>query len=224
MSTEIIRAEGLTKRFFLGKVTVEALRGTTLSVEEGEFCALMGPSGSGKSTLLHLLGLLDSPSEGRILYRGQDLRGFNDAQRSQFRLRRTGFVFQFFNLLPELTARENVMLRLMLAGHARPGERAAELLAGVDIPEDRFRHRPMELSGGQQQRVAIARALANEPEVLFLDEPTGNLDTEAGANIIRLLQRLNREGGQTIVMVTHDPQMAEGADRVLHMRDGRLLD
>jgi len=220
----VIKTDNLAKSFKMGRLAVQVLRGISLCIPRGAFCALMGPSGSGKSTLLHLLGLLDTPTEGKVYFSGEDTAYWSEGRRSRTRLSRIGFAFQFFNLLPELTAVENVMLRLLLSGHPNPRDRARELLSSVAIEGERFRHRPAELSGGQQQRVAIARALANDPEVLLLDEPTGDLDLETGREVVSLLQRLNRERGQTIIMATHDPQMAKAANRIIRIRDGAVVD
>lgn len=221
--TAILETEGLSKQFHVGEWVVEALRDVEFQVGEGEFVAIMGPSGSGKSTLLHLLGALEQASAGRITLQGQSLSGLNDDERTLLRRRDLGFVFQFFNLLPTLTAAENVALPLLLDG-VRPSEardRAQELLALVDL-EARQDHRPDQLSGGEQQRTAIARALASKPRVLLADEPTGNLDRASGQRLLGMLRRACDEQGQTVVVVTHDPYAASFADRVVFLLDGHI--
>ncbi|MBN1245033.1 ABC transporter ATP-binding protein [Candidatus Bathyarchaeota archaeon] len=204
----------------LGKIPVEALRGVNLKIESGDFLAILGPSGSGKSTMLNLIGALDKPTAGTLLIDGVDVSTLNDNQLSDLR-RRVGFVFQFFNLIPRLTARDNVELSLSIAdiGKAERKKRAEELLETVGL-KDRIKHKPAELSGGQQQRVAIARALANNPRFLLLDEPTGNIDSKTAREIMRLVKRLNTEKGVTIIMVTHDQQLAKEAKRTVQMFDG----
>lgn len=205
----------------MGNVTVSALRGVSMKIQEGDFVAILGPSGSGKSTLLHVLGGLDRPDDGEVLVDGTSLYTLDDNRRADVRLRKIGFVFQFFNLLPRLTALRNVELPLTLAdvGEQESVKKATELLELVGLG-DRTSHRPTELSGGEQQRVAIARALINEPKIVLADEPTGNLDTTTGGEIVRLMQRLNKEKGQTFIVVTHDPSVAENADRILFLKDG----
>jgi putative ABC transport system ATP-binding protein len=204
----------------LGKVPVEALRGVNLKVESGDFLAILGPSGSGKSTILNLIGALDKPTLGELLIDGVDISTLNDNQLSDLR-RRVGFVFQFFNLIPRLNARDNVELSLSIAGvgKAERRKRAEDLLETVGL-KDRIKHKPAELSGGQQQRVAIARALANNPRFLLLDEPTGNIDSKTAQEIMRLVKKLNTEQGVTIIMVTHDQQLAKEAKRTVQMFDG----
>ncbi len=218
----ILQAQALSKRYALGKTVVDALADVDLAVEPGEFLAIMGPSGSGKSTLLHLLGGLDQPSSGEVTLDGQQLSGLSDKQVTLLRRRRVGFVFQFFNLLPNLSAEENVALPLLI--DRRPlrdhQERVDELLALVELGGRRD-HRPDQLSGGEQQRVAIARALVTTPAIVLADEPTGNLDSRAGDEVLRLLRRTCDEQGQTIVMVTHDPRAASYADRIVFLKDGR---
>jgi putative ABC transport system ATP-binding protein len=220
----VLEASAIRKRYQMGEVTVEALAGVSLSVEKGEFVAAMGPSGSGKSTLLHLLGGLDGPSEGEITLAGQPLARLSDNEITVVRRRKVGFIFQFYNLLPTLTAEENVALPLLIDGQRIEPHRAKveRLLALVGLA-DRRGHRPDQLSGGQQQRVAIARAFVNDPEVVLADEPTGNLDSRAGAAVLELLRRACDELGATIVMVTHDPRAASYADRVIFLRDGVLV-
>ena len=218
----LLEAVGLRKRYAMGEVSVEALRGVDFVVKRGEFVAIMGPSGSGKSTLLHLLGGLDDPTDGEVLLAGQPLAQLSDDRLTLIRRRQVGFVFQFFNLLPTLTAAENVALPLLIDGRCLEDyeERIADLLALVGLA-DRAGHRPDQLSGGEQQRVAIARAFVTDPEVVLADEPTGNLDSAAGEEILRLLRRMRDEKGQTIVMVTHNEHAAEYADRIVRLRDGR---
>ena len=219
----LLEAVALRKRYAMGEVSVEALRGVDFVVKRGEFVAIMGPSGSGKSTLLHLLGGLDDPTDGEVLLAGQPLAQLSDDRLTLIRRRQVGFVFQFFNLLPTLTAAENVALPLLIDGRRLEDyeERVADLLALVGLA-DRAGHRPDQLSGGEQQRVAIARAFVNDPEVVLADEPTGNLDSAAGEEILRLLRRMRDEKGQTIVMVTHNEHAAEYADRIVRLRDGRI--
>jgi len=219
----LLEAVGLRKRYAMGEVSVEALRGVDFVVKRGEFVAIMGPSGSGKSTLLHLLGGLDDPTDGEVLLAGQPLAQLSDDRLTLIRRRQVGFVFQFFNLLPTLTAAENVALPLLIDGQRLEDyeERIADLLALVGLA-DRAGHRPDQLSGGEQQRVAIARAFVTDPEVVLADEPTGNLDSAAGEEILRLLRRMRDEKGQTIVMVTHNEHAAEYADRIVRLRDGRI--
>lgn len=216
----MIALEDVRKIYYMGKVEVPALRGLDLNIERGEFVALMGPSGSGKSTLLNLIGLLDTPTSGKITIDGVDVSHLDDDERADFRLRKLGFVFQFFSLLMELNARENVAIPLIM--DERKYDRALELLELVGIG-DRAEHYPNELSGGQQQRVAIARALANEPAILLADEPTANLDTETSNQIVGLFRELN-ESGQTIVMVTHEPELGEKADRIVRIKDGKVVE
>jgi putative ABC transport system ATP-binding protein len=219
----IVEARGLRKWYRTGEVPVEALRGVDVAVAAGEIVAIMGPSGCGKTTLLQCLSGLDDFDEGEVWIDGTPLRGMRDGEKSDLRARRTGFVFQAYNLLPVLDAVENVELPLLLAGLRGRDARARALgaLEAVGLA-NRARHRPNELSGGQQQRVAIARALVNEPAVVWADEPTGNLDSESATEILDLLEQLNRLNGQTFVLVTHDPRVAERAGRILHMRDGLI--
>ena len=218
----IVEAVKLKKTYMLGKIPVEALRGVDLKVESGDFLAILGPSGSGKSTMLNLIGALDKPTSGTLLIDGVDVSTLSDNQLSDLR-RRVGFVFQFFNLIPRLTARDNVELSLSIAevGKAERRRRAEELLETVGL-KDRINHKPAELSGGQQQRVAIARALANNPKFLLLDEPTGNIDSKTAREIMRLVKKLNTEKAVTIIMVTHDQQLAKEAKRTVHMFDGTI--
>jgi putative ABC transport system ATP-binding protein len=217
-----VAAAGVTRRFGSGEAAVDALRGVSLTVPAGQFTAIMGPSGSGKSTLMHLLAGLDRPTGGRVHIGEHDITAMGDAALTKLRRRHIGFVFQSFNLLPTLSAEENVLLPLTIA-RRRPDPGALdELLDRVGIA-DRRTHRPSELSGGQQQRVAIARALISAPTVLFADEPTGNLDSSSGAAVLDLLRDAVDRDSQTTVMVTHDPRAAAKADRVLFLADGRIV-
>jgi putative ABC transport system ATP-binding protein len=213
----------VTKVYQQGRRTVEAVRGVSLRVAAGEFLAIMGPSGSGKSTLLHLLGALDTPTSGRVFFHGQDLLAMTDRQRAHLRRTKIGFIFQFFNLLPTLTAVENVAMPLLLGGVGRRAAlaRAAEALDRVGLPKRRD-HFPEEMSGGEMQRTAIARALVTEPEAVLCDEPTGNLDSGTSKEILALLRQLPENGKRAVVMVTHDPSAAEVGDRIVHMADGLL--
>ncbi len=224
-SVPIIQTIQLVKVYGAGESRVVALDGIDLSIESGEFVAIMGPSGSGKSTLLNILACLDRPTEGQYILAGEDVSGYNRAQLAEIRSRQLGFVFQSYNLLPRLTALENVILPLLYRRderltHAEREERALAVLESVGLA-DRAHHYPNQLSGGQQQRVAIARALINDPLLILADEPTGNLDSHASEEIIDLLISLNQRG-RTIVMVTHEPDMARHAQRVLMIRDGKL--
>jgi putative ABC transport system ATP-binding protein len=214
----------LTKRYHVGGETVHALDDLSVTIARGEFLAVMGPSGSGKSTLMHLLGCLDTPSEGRFFFDGTDVSDFGRDSLAATRNHKIGFVFQSFNLLPRLTALQNVELPLIYGQTARRERRAqaAEMLKLVGLSE-RAQHRPSQLSGGQQQRVAIARALVNDPLLILADEPTGALDTRTGIEIMALFQQLNARG-MTIVLVTHDPDVANHAKRIMHMRDGKVSD
>jgi len=216
---DLIEITDLKKIYYMGKIEVPALRGIDLNIKQGEFVALMGPSGSGKSTLLNMIGLLDTPTAGKITINGVEVSFLDHNQRADFRLRKMGFVFQFFSLLMELNSIENVALPMMM--DERKNDRAASLLELVGIG-DRADHYPNELSGGQQQRVAIARALANEPAILLADEPTANLDTESANQIVALFRELN-EKGQTIIMVTHEPELGDKADRIIRIKDGRVV-
>lgn len=221
--SELIRLEGVCRRFNLGGSEVLALNGVSLAIEAGEYLAVMGPSGSGKSTLLNVLGLLDRPDEGEYWLEGARTARLTEPELARLRGQAIGFVFQSFHLVPRLTAFENVALPLMLAGMA-PAERTARvaaLLAELGLGE-RADHRPAELSGGQRQRVAIARAMVTRPRLLLADEPTGNLDSRSGEEVIALLERLNRERGVTLVVVTHDERLGARAGRRIFMNDGRL--
>jgi putative ABC transport system ATP-binding protein len=219
----VIRLEGVAKEYYMGDVVVQALEGIDLEIQRGEFVSIMGPSGSGKSTLLNILGVLDQPSRGAYYLEGVDITQLRDGELAQIRNRHFGFIFQSYNLFPELTALENVMVPLMYAGRPRRErrERAEALLAQVGMAH-RLKHLPTQLSGGEQQRVAIARALANNPTLLLADEPTGNLATDQGAEIMTLLQELNQQG-TTVVIVTHDPAVSAYGRRLLRLRDGKIV-
>ncbi len=217
-----VRAEGLGRRYGSGEAAIDALRDVDIQFPRGEFTAVMGPSGSGKSTLLHCLAGLDRPTSGSVTIDGTALSGLSDRDLTVLRRSAIGFIFQSFNLLPMLTARENVALPLRIAGERDSDGRVDAVLADVGLA-DRAGHKPSELSGGQQQRVAIARALVAEPTVIFADEPTGNLDSASGHEILDLLRRAVDERGRTVVMVTHDPRAASIADRVVMLSDGRVV-
>ncbi len=208
----------------MGRFEVYALNGVNLRVEAGEFMSIMGASGSGKTTLLNLIGALDRPTEGKVLIKGTDIARLDDNELAQLRNQEIGFVFQFFNLVARMTALKNVELPMAFAGISQDARkrRATELLGTVGLG-DRIDHRPTELSGGEQQRVAIARALVNNPSVVLCDEPTGNVDSETGKELIETLRKLNREHGQTFVIVTHDPLVAGSVDRIAHMQDGIII-
>ncbi len=219
----MMELQAVTKVYEQGRRSVQAVRGVSLTVAEGEFVSIMGPSGSGKSTLLHLLGALDTPTTGRALFRDRDLQSLSDRERSLLRRSQIGFVFQFFNLLPTLTGMENVALPLLLAGERRSQARKLALasLERVGLL-DRADHFPEEMSGGEMQRVAIARALVAEPEAVLCDEPTGNLDSENSKEILSLLRSLPEAGRRSVVVVTHDPAAAAYGDRIVRIRDGRV--
>jgi putative ABC transport system ATP-binding protein len=218
----ILETHNLTKVYGTDGVETPAVRGVHFSVEAGEFVSIMGPSGCGKSTLLYLLGLLATPTDGTVRIDGQDTAGLGDGGRTRLRRRHIGYVFQRFNLLPTLSAEENVALALRLRGR-RPGTAPREMLAAVGL-EAKRRRRPGQLSVGEQQRVAVARALVTRPTVLLADEPTGNLDSAASGRVMDLVQRLHREQGQTVVLISHNRQVADRADRLIRMHDGRFLD
>jgi putative ABC transport system ATP-binding protein len=221
-SGPVLAATGVIRRFGSGDTSVTALRGVTVEIERGRLTAVMGPSGSGKSTLMHILAGLDKPTEGSVRVQGTEITELNDDALTRLRRDHVGFVFQFFNLLPMLDARENVLLPLAIAGR-QPDPKWFETVIDETGLRDRLTHRPSELSGGQQQRVAIARALVSRPAVLFADEPTGNLDSASGGEILQLLRRSVDTVGQTVVMVTHDPRAAAIADRILFLSDGQLV-
>ncbi|MBL8118939.1 MAG: ABC transporter ATP-binding protein [Anaerolineae bacterium] len=220
----MIRAHELSKELPLGKYTVHALRGVNMEIYAGEMVGIIGPSGSGKSTLLGLIGGLDTPTHGTIEIDGTDISRMNEDSLTEIRNEKIGFIFQFFNLIPTLTALENVALPIQFARKPqfKPEKRAKELLDMLGL-KDRMRHRPSELSGGQQQRVAIARALANNPPLLLADEPTGNLDSESGAMVMEALRDIRQQSGTTVVIVTHDSKIAERTDRTLTLVDGTLV-
>jgi putative ABC transport system ATP-binding protein len=229
MNDPIVEIRNIKKSYKRGSYTIPVLEGINLDIKDGEFMALMGPSGSGKSTLMHILGLLHSPDtdDGRrptLWIDGVDATTLSDGDRTRIRARSMGFVFQSFNLVPTLTAAENVALAAEYAGTSRGAARTAahEALASVGLA-DRAGHRPMELSGGEQQRVAIARALVNEPRLILGDEPTGNLDSARAVEVLGLLRAINRERDQTVLLVTHDPEVGAACDRIIRMRDGRIV-
>ncbi|KAF5036377.1 ABC transporter ATP-binding protein [Sedimentibacter saalensis] len=219
----IIEVKDLNKTFLLGELTVDVLKGINMSVEKGEFITIMGPSGSGKSTLLYLLGGLDKPTTGKILIKGQDISALSDEEQSIMRRREVGFVFQFYNLVPNLTVEDNVMLPLLLDGKkiSKYRDKLDEILDVVEL-SDRKKHTPRELSGGQQQRVAIARALINEPDIILADEPTGNLDSKTTEEVMNLFQKINREKGKTILQVSHSLDTAKYGNRIINVKDGRV--
>ena len=223
MSEPLLSARGLTRTYTLGKRALEVLRGVNLDVARGEFLALRGASGAGKSTLLHLIGGLDTPNAGEIHFAGQNLAALSEGELTDFRRRRIGFVFQAYYLLPELDALENVCLpaRVARMPAVQAGARGRDLLARVGL-KDRMEHKPYELSGGEQQRVAIARALINEPEFLLADEPTGNLDSHTGGEIIELIKNLRAENKTTLIIATHDARVAAHAERVVELVDGQI--
>jgi putative ABC transport system ATP-binding protein len=222
---EVAKTSKVTRDFKIGEVETQALRGVDLCIEGGEFSALVGPSGSGKTTLLQIIGLLDQPTSGNVCINGKDVTNLNRDQRADLRRGTIGFIFQFFALIPTLTAYENVEMPLLLNGSkpAERRERANEMLAAVGL-SDRAHHRPDQLSGGQQQRVSVARALAIRPSLILADEPTANLDTENGRQVMELMQRLNQETGTTFVFATHDPRVIKFARRVVTLRDGLIVE
>jgi putative ABC transport system ATP-binding protein len=223
-SNIIIRLKDVWKTYTMGENQVHALRGLNLEVEEGEFLSIMGPSGSGKSTAMNMIGCLDIPTTGEIFLDGVNIAHLHESDLAQIRGRKIGFIFQKFNLIPTLSAKENVMLPMIFQGipEAERHRRGQELLELVDLG-DRMDHRPGELSGGQQQRVAIARALAVQPTVILADEPTGNLDSKTGENVIEFLRKLHEQKGATVVMVTHDEHVAKNADRIALLKDGQIV-
>lgn len=224
MST-ILKTENLTKAYRVGKLDVQALRGVSLDIQEGEFLAIMGPSGCGKSTLLHLLGGLLSPTTGRILIDNEDLSKVSDAQRTDIRRRKIGFVFQRFNLFPTLTAEGNLKLaeKIHTGNGSANSDKRREVLRLLQL-EDKIHHKPLELSGGEQQRVALARAIVNNPAIILADEPTGNLDTENSKIVLDMFRELNEKFNQTIIMITHNPEAAAVCSRIIRMRDGLIVD
>jgi putative ABC transport system ATP-binding protein len=222
---EVAKVDNVTRVYKIGKIETRALRGISLSIEDGEFTALVGPSGSGKTTLLQLIGCLDQPTSGQVFVKGRDVSRLSRSQRADMRRGTIGFVFQFFALIPTLTAYENIEMPLLLDGHTpkERRERVMQLLESVDLA-DRAHHRPDQLSGGEQQRVAVARALATKPALILADEPTANLDTPNGQQIMELMTRLNQETGVTFVFATHDPRVIRFARRVIELHDGRIAD
>lgn len=224
MKRAIIKLDNVWKIYEMGDVEVKALQGMSLEVREGEFVAIMGPSGSGKSTAVNMIGCLDVPTRGKILLDGHDISKLSESDLAQIRGKKIGFIFQQFNLIPTLTALENVALPIVFqsVGREKRTKKATELLQIVELG-DRMGHNPTELSGGQQQRVAIARALANDPEVILADEPTGNLDSSTGETVMSFLKKLNKKDGKTIIMVTHDSNVAKHADRIEFLKDGKIV-
>jgi putative ABC transport system ATP-binding protein len=219
----ILKAENLEKTYRVGKVDVPALRGVSLAVQEGEFLAVMGPSGCGKSTMLHLLGGLLTPTKGRIIIDGEDLTAATDARRTDIRRRKIGFVFQRFNLFPTLTAEGNLRLAERIHGNGTDDpDRRREILRMLKL-EDKMHHKPLELSGGEQQRVALARAVVNRPAIVLADEPTGNLDSENSALVLKMFRDLNDRFNQTVIMITHNPEAAAACQRIIQMRDGHIV-
>ena len=220
----VVKAEDLEKIYYMGKVAVPALRGVNLAFRRGEFVVVMGPSGSGKTTLLNLIGALDKPTRGKVYVDGEDLTTLDEGKLTKIRRKKIGFVFQFYNLIPVLTAFENVELPMLISGKNKEDRRrrAFQLLEMMGL-SDRGEHRPDELSGGEQQRVAIARSLANEPSIILADEPTGDLDTKTGQEVILALHNAAKKENVTVVVVTHDPVVTEKADRILEMRDGKIV-
>lgn len=218
----IIECKNLTKEYLSGENIVKAVDNITVGFEQGEFCAVTGPSGSGKSTLLHVLSSLENPTSGTVTYNGKELSGYNDNQLSILRRRRFGFVFQAYNLVQELTGYENIVLPIML-DRKRVDEKYIKRVIDMLGIEDRLEHLPSALSGGQQQRIAIARALANKPSILFADEPTGNLDGKSGREVLSLLKYVGKEFGITLILVTHDLHVAEQAERIITIEDGRIV-
>jgi putative ABC transport system ATP-binding protein len=220
----ILKTEDLTKDYQLGELTVPALRGISLELERGDFVAVMGPSGSGKTTFLNVVGTLDKPTSGKVYIDGEDLTGQSERELTRLRRKKIGFIFQFYNLIPVLTALENVELPMIIAGVSQhhAAKRASALLESTGLL-NRAKHRPDELSGGEQQRVAIARALANKPSIILADEPTGDLDSATGRQVMKILFEMSRQEKTTVIVATHDPALVEMADRLLQMRDGRLI-
>ena len=223
MSESLIRLDNVWKIYKLGELELPVLRGINLEINPGSFVTIMGPSGSGKSTLMYLLGLLDSPSRGKVFLQDQDTSFFLEDKLAEVRGKKIGFIFQQFNLLQNLTALENVMLPMIFQGVAesRRREKATELLESVNLGK-RIKHKPAEMSGGEQQRIAIARSLANDPEILIADEPTGNLDSSTGKTVMEILTKLHREQKKTIIVVTHDPNIARYSQNIVHIRDGQI--
>jgi putative ABC transport system ATP-binding protein len=222
LNGQVVEANGISRRYGEGAAAVDALVEVSTGFERGRFTAIMGPSGSGKSTLMHILAGLDTPTAGTVLLDGEEITGLDDGELTKLRREKLGFVFQFFNLLPVLTAEENLVLPLSIAGRKPDQAWVDQLIQTVGLDERRT-HRPAELSGGQQQRVAVARALVSKPAVVFADEPTGNLDSKASEDVLRLLRQAVDQFDQTVIMVTHDPAAAAHADRLITLRDGRIV-
>ncbi|MEX2702755.1 MAG: ABC transporter ATP-binding protein [Candidatus Baldrarchaeota archaeon] len=220
----VVETVDLCKVYRMGLTEIHALKNVNLKVYRGEMVAVVGPSGSGKTTLLNLIGTLDKPTSGKIYIEGEDITTKSEKELTLLRRRKIGFVFQFYNLIPVLTAYENVELPLLISGVPKKEreKRVRRLLEMVGL-EDRMNHRPDELSGGEQQRVAIARALVNNPSIILADEPTGDLDTETGLMVVQLMRKLAKEEDSTVIMVTHDPQISEIADRIIYLRDGKII-
>jgi putative ABC transport system ATP-binding protein len=219
----IIQSENVTKVYRIGKVDVQALRGVSLAVERGEFLSIVGPSGSGKSTLFYILGGLTRATSGRVLIDGADFAQLSDGQRTEMRKSKIGFVFQKFNLLPTLSARDNIEIARSISGRNGGDPKFFDQVTSMLGVKERLAHRPAEMSGGEQQRVALARALINRPSIVLADEPTGNLDSQNSEAVLKMLRQANREFGQTVLMITHNPAAAQIGDRVVHMRDGRIV-
>ena len=220
----LLKAESLYKSYKNGKISLDVLKGVDLEIKKGEIVCIIGPSGAGKSTLIHILGGLDEPSKGKVFFSGEEFYRLPEGQRASLRNRKISFVFQFYHLLPEFSALENVMLPALLdvTSFDQKKEKAKQLLKLVGL-QARLTHKPAQLSGGEQQRVAIARTLINDPEIIFCDEPTGNLDSQRGEQVIRLLHSLNQEQAKTLVIVSHEEKIAKMAHRIVHIRDGRLV-
>ena len=221
MMMEILKVEGLSKSYGKGEMKVKALDDVSLSINKGEFVAIIGPSGSGKSTLLHLLGGVDQPTEGKVFIDGTDVYQLNETQLAIFRRRQIGLIYQFYNLIPVLTVEENMTLPLLLDGHKVDGNRLGDVVQKLGL-EQRLNHLPNQLSGGQQQRVSIGRALISNPSIMLADEPTGNLDSKNSAEIIELLKMFNKTYKQTLIVITHDERIALQADRIITIEDGRI--
>ncbi|MCR4436867.1 MAG: ABC transporter ATP-binding protein [Eubacteriales bacterium] len=220
----MIEGRNITKEYRMGDTVIRVLKDISLQIAQGEFVSIMGPSGSGKSTLLYILGGLDSPTGGSVFISGEDISKFDDYKKSIMRRRSIGFVFQFYNLIPNLNVEENILLPILLDGkNVRDYKKQMNDILEIVGLADRRKHTPRELSGGQQQRVAIARALISSPEIIFADEPTGNLDSKTGAEIMKLLQEINRESNKTIIMVTHSADAAEYSNRIINVKDGAII-
>lgn len=224
MAQALIKLENVWKRYKLGEIDLPVLKGVNLEIQPGSFATIMGPSGSGKSTLMYLLGLLDTPSEGKVYLDGKDTSIFSEDKLAEFRGKKIGFIFQQFNLLQNLTALENVMLPMIFQGaeEEKRKKRAQELLESVNLGK-RVNHKPKEMSGGEQQRIAIARSLINDPEILIADEPTGNLDSSTGKMVMEILAKLHQEQKKTIIVVTHDPNIAHYSQNIIHIQDGEIV-